>query len=89
VKTLATVRQIVGLDQETQARRDIARIVAEQMSWHELIHSAYFEVDEFAKLIAYVLHKAGLAPLNESFESDPDYEKVKSAYDQLSPLVVK
>jgi hypothetical protein len=88
-KTLASVRQILGLNQETHGQRDIAKIIAEQMSWHELIHTAYFEVDEFAKLIAHALHNAGLAPVSESFQSDPDYEKIRLAYEHLPPLVVQ
>jgi hypothetical protein len=88
VKTLESVRHVLGLNQETGGTKDVAKIMAEQMSWQELIHTAYFDVDEFAKLIAYVLHKAGLAPLGESFKADRDFEKIKSAYDQMSPLVV-
>jgi hypothetical protein len=87
VETLTAVRQLLGLNQETQDRRDIAKIMAEQMSWHELIHTAYFDVDEFAKLIAYLLHKADLAPLTESFKTDPDFEKIRIAYESLSPLI--
>jgi hypothetical protein len=87
VKTLASVRHVLGLDTETQSKRDVASIVAKQLSWHELIHTSYFDVDEFAKLIGYVLHRAGLASLSESFRADPDYEKIKLAYDHLPPLV--
>jgi hypothetical protein len=86
VKTLESARRILGLDKEAQGERDVAKIIAEQMSWHELIHTAYFDVDEFAKLIAYVLHKAGLAPLSESFKADPDFEKAKVAYAGLAAV---
>jgi hypothetical protein len=89
VKTLASARKILGLNKETQSERDVGKIMAEQMSWHELIHTAYFDVDEFARLIAYVLHKVGLAPLSEHFKADPDLEKIKLAYDHLPPLAVQ
>jgi hypothetical protein len=89
VKTLANTRQVLGLNKQTQSERDVAKIMAEQISWHELIHTAYFDVDEFAKLIAYVLHKAGLAPLSESFKVDPDYEKIKFAFECLTPLATE
>jgi hypothetical protein len=86
VQTLTSVRQILGLSPEHQA--DVATLIAKQLSWHELIHTAYFDVDEFAKLIAYVLHKAELAPLSESFKADSDFEKIKLAHAALPPLVL-
>jgi hypothetical protein len=89
VKTLASARQILGLNPEARSERDVAKVIADQMSWHELIHTSYFDVDEFAKLIAYVLHKAGLAPLSESFKVDPDFEKIKLAYERLPPLIME
>jgi hypothetical protein len=86
VKTLASVRHVLGMDPGTQNKRDIAVLITKQMSWHELIHTAYFDVDEFAKLIAYALHKAGLAPLSQRSKSDPGFEIAKRAYDKLTPL---
>jgi hypothetical protein len=83
-KTLANARAILGLI--SLGDRDVIKSFTEQLSWNELIHTAYFEVDEFAKLIAYVLHKAGLAPLTEKFKSDPDFEKIRSAYEAMPSL---
>jgi hypothetical protein len=87
VRTVAAARRILGISQETQGETDVVKLLAEQMSWRELIHTSYFDVDEFAKLIAYVLHKAGLAPLSERFKADPDFEKTKQAYEKLTPLI--
>jgi hypothetical protein len=50
VETIARARQVLGLFQETQGREDLAGLFADQLSWRELIHSGYFDVEEFAKL---------------------------------------
>jgi len=89
LETLANVRRVVSLGSNLELDRDVAKTITEQMSWHEVIHTSYFQVDEFAKLVAYVLYSTGVAHLKESFLSDPDYVKVKSAHDCLSPLIVK
>jgi hypothetical protein len=79
------MRQILSLDR-AKTEWDFITPIAEEMSWNKLIHTAYFDVYESAKLITYVLHKAGLAPLSESFKTDRDFERIKLAYESLPPL---
>jgi hypothetical protein len=50
------------------------KIIAKYFSWNELIHTSYFAVPRFRKLLYYLIAKSdGFAP-TANFLADPDYE---------------
>lgn len=65
---LARARKVLGVSAELAGRGDIAQVLADQLTGSELVHTAYFEVDAFAKLVAVSLHKAGCADLSADFQ---------------------
>ena len=55
------------------------------LNWNELIHTTYFHVPRFRKLIAYAISiSPGFQP-TEAFRTDPDYRLVAGWYGELRP----
>ena len=50
---------------------------AEHLSWEELIHTCYFQVPRFRKLVAYAISTAGGFRPTEQFRRDADYALVE------------
>jgi hypothetical protein len=62
----------------------IGEVIFEYLTWRELIHTTYFCVPRFNKLIAYAISQVeGFRP-TESFEHDPDYSVVATWYETIS-----
>lgn len=53
--TLERVREVLGVSEQLPDKSDIATTLAKELSSYELIHVAYFEVEEFARLVADAL----------------------------------
>ncbi len=53
---LARARTALGFVHSGLASEEILRQASESITWRELIHTAYFDVDEFIKLLAYASH---------------------------------
>ena len=52
-----------------------AGLLTTYLTWQELIHTSYFEVPEFRKLLAYAIATTeGFAP-GDTFKSDPDFDR--------------
>jgi hypothetical protein len=56
---------------------DKAGLVANYLSWKELIHTSYFDVPEFRKLIAQTISQTPGFSATEAFQRDRDYEPSK------------
>jgi hypothetical protein len=82
VIVLGRLRHILGVSKETQDRSDIVAVIAKELTSHELIHTAYFEVEEIARLIAYALHEAKLAPFTHELPN-PAWGKTRDLYAQM------
>ena len=65
-ETLSRARNVLGLTRQVGKDPDVLSAITEQLSWNELIHTAYFQVEEFIRILAYGLHEAGLAPLRKA-----------------------
>jgi hypothetical protein len=58
-------------------------ILTTYLTWRELIHTSYFEVPEFRKLIAYAIaHAEGFAA-GERLRTDPDFDRAASWHGAL------
>ncbi len=67
ILTLTKVREVLGMTRTPKTAPDMRAQLSEQLNWRELIHTTYFEIPQFTDLIAYGLHRAGLAPLKQDF----------------------
>ena len=68
--------------------RSQSDLVSEYLTWDELIHTAYFKVPRFNKLVSYAIASSeGFKPTPQ-FLADPDFALVKSWYDELSKPVL-
>lgn len=54
------------------------------LSWRELVHTSYFYVPRFRKLVAYIISQSTGFRATKAFEEDPDYTKVAKWYAELS-----
>lgn len=60
-------------------------VLSTYFTWKELIHSTYFDVPEFRKLVIYALSRSpGFEPKPE-FISDPDYHRAATWFAALEP----
>ena len=67
-----------GLAQGLQAFSDY-------LTWDELIHTSYFQVPRFRKLVAYAITTAEGFRATDAFKADPDYALVAEWYEALRP----
>ncbi|MGO4682897.1 phospholipase effector Tle1 domain-containing protein [Hyphomicrobium sp. 2TAF46] len=60
-ETLRKARELLGMTATATAVGDVGRDLSQQLSWRELIHTSYFEIDEFIALLAAALRRNGLS----------------------------
>jgi hypothetical protein len=63
-------------------------ILTTYLTWRELIHTSYFEVAEFRKLLAYAIAEVEGFKAADAFKADSDFDRAKSWYGalQLQPV---
>jgi hypothetical protein len=77
---LRTALQFLAFSEEDQSK---SNLLAEYLSWDELVHTAYFKVPRFRKLVCYAIaHSPGFRP-TKGFESDHDYPLLGTWYKEL------
>ncbi len=59
--------------------------MAELLTWKELIHTAYFNVDNFVKLVVVALAHSNVATEGEALRNDPDFVRIKTIYETVKP----
>ena len=69
---MARARNGLGIKATKEGETSIAQLIARQLTGGELIHTAYFEVDNFAKLVAVALSTSGCGKLSGAFQSHAD-----------------
>lgn len=78
-------RQVLGLAQMGVSNDELLRQLTETVTWNELIHTAYFEVDEFIKLLAYAITEQTSLTPSQAFLADADYARVGEWYAEIAP----
>jgi hypothetical protein len=64
---------------------DPNKSVAEYLTWNELVHTSYFAIPRFRKLVYYIIaNSEGFKP-TQAFLDDPDYELVAGWYKEIQP----
>jgi hypothetical protein len=80
VAKLRTAIQVLAFSEERESRSDL---IADYLTWDELIHTAYFKVPRFRKLVCYAIaHSPGFKP-SEMFKTDPDYVLMGAWYEDV------
>lgn len=82
---LARARKALGFVHAGLGSEEILRQASDSITWRELIHTAYFDVDEFVKLLAYAICEQSSLEPSEAFLADPDFETVKAWYAAIRP----
>jgi hypothetical protein len=59
--------------------------LANELTWNELIHTSYFEVGRFCKLLAYTIARGDGFRTTETFKSDPDYVLAARWFEEIQP----
>lgn len=74
-QSLAKFRQAIGRLASAEPKHTADTAITTYFTWKELVHSAYFDVAEFRKLIAQAVSRAeGFTP-SARFKADMDYTK--------------
>lgn len=61
-----------------------SNVIADYLTWQELIHTSYFDHDDFVKLVAFALCRTdGFRP-TQAFASDPAFDDVGKAYSSIA-----
>lgn len=62
----------------------VGELVANYLTWQELIHTNYFRAERFRKLMAYAISRTEGFAATEAFKKDPDYAVVAEWYNALA-----
>ena len=81
--TLAKAREIVALSAQMEDDGSIVSSLVKNLSGDELVHTAYFEVDAFTRLVAYGLHRTADIPLRANAWTDADRYTAEQHYAEL------
>jgi hypothetical protein len=92
IRTLVKVREILGMTKNInrdgsntkmgKGAMDLRSDLSQSLTWEELIHTSYFEVDSLIDLIAFGLHRAGIAEFKEGFILTPENELLRAWHDE-------
>lgn len=74
-QSLAKFRRAIGQLASAEPKHTADTAITTYFTWKELVHSAYFDVPEFRKLVAQAIGRSqGFAP-SATFKSDSDYAR--------------
>ena len=73
-------RNIVESLAEADTPEATSDVLADYLTWNELIHTSYFDHPRFAKLVAYAICQSDGFKPTPGFERDPDYAEVAQTY---------
>jgi hypothetical protein len=75
-RAVSKLRDAIGELAFSLNNQDKLVAVSKFITWDELIHTVYFKVPRFRKLVCYAIaHSSGFRP-SEMLKTDPDYEKL-------------
>jgi hypothetical protein len=76
-------RNIVKNMTEADTKRATADVLADYLTWKELIHTSYFDQDRFIKVVAYAIGQSGGFRSAPALINDSDYPHVARAYETI------
>lgn len=84
-KSLSKLRMAVAHLTFSDSGGEKANFVQSYLGWNELIHTCYFNVPRFRKLVAYAVATTEGFRASEQFRRDPDFDLVKGWYQEMMP----
>lgn len=63
---------------------DIVASLSADLEGNELIHTSYFSVPNFRKLLVYSIAQGDGFSASDTFKNDPDYRKIASWYEEIN-----
>lgn len=81
-------RNIVDNFTSAETAQETSDILADYLSWNELIHTSYFEQDRFTMLLAYAISQSEGFRASEVFASHPEYSGIAQDYAGISNHVI-
>lgn len=83
-ETLRKLRGNLGMSTTTSRGGDFLGSALSQLNWRELIHTAYFDIDEFVRLVAFALHRQGMAGLKPGSWTSEQRTAARDAYSAMT-----
>jgi hypothetical protein len=81
--SIAKFRRTIGTLASVEPKHTADTAITTYFTWKELVHSSYFDVQEFRKLIAQAVSRTeGFAP-SASFKAEPDYARTAQWLDTI------
>jgi hypothetical protein len=82
-QSIARLRSALNVFAFANGDREKSDMLNKYLTWHELIHTSYFQIPRFRKLVAYAIATAEGFQATEQFRRDRDYAVVKGWFDEL------
>ena len=73
-------RNVVESLADAESPEATSDVLADYLTWPELIHTSYFTQERFAKLLAYAICQCEGFRSSAHFESDPEFAEIAQAY---------
>jgi len=74
-QSLAKFRRAIGQIASADPRHTADTAISTYFTWKELVHSAYFDVPEFRKLVAQAVSRSDGFQPSTAFQTQPDYAR--------------
>lgn len=87
-QSLAKFRNAISTLAFSESEEEGGGIITTYLTWRELIHTSYFEVPEFLKLVAYCLGQVDGFATAAAFQAEPDYDRAARWFATLRPQPV-
>ena len=84
-QSVARFRSALNVLAFANGAQERSDMLSRYLTWDELIHTSYFQVPRFRKLVAYAISTAKGFRATEQFLGDPDYSVVQRWYEDLQP----
>ena len=73
-------RNVVENLAEANSPEETSDVLAEYLTWPELIHTSYFTQERFAKLVAFAICQCKGFRASAVFQQDPEYAEIERTY---------
>jgi hypothetical protein len=84
-KSLTKFRNAISTLALSEAQDNSQSVISTYLTWRELIHTSYFEVPEFRKLLAFAIAQGDGFTATPGFAGDPDHERSARWFAAIAP----
>ena len=83
-ESIAEIREALNKIAFSESHEDANDLVTKYLTWKELVHTTYFHIPRFRKLVAYAVAQADGFKASDTFLADPDYNLVAGWYEEIA-----